>query len=142
METMLPRRCQHTRAGNFCQYRRPATTEARQPHVREAAMIARLWRGAASGGNAALYRTHFSEAVLPHLQGLTGFSGAWLLQRHEADDTEFLAVTLWSSADAIRAFTGPDIGIAVVEPEARAVLARADGFATHFEVAIEAGPQR
>jgi hypothetical protein len=142
METMLPRRCQHRRARNFCQYRRLAAAEARQPHVREGAMIARLWRGAASSGNAALYRSHFSEAVLPHLRGLEGFSGAWLLQRQEAGKTEFLALTLWSSTDAIQAFTGPDIGIAVVEPEARAVLARADGFATHFEVAIEAGPQR
>ena len=105
-------------------------------------MIARLWRGAATGGNAALYRAHFSEAVLPHLQDLAGFSGAWLLQRQQACETEFLAVTLWSSTEAIRAFAGPDIGTAVVEPQAKAVLTRADDFATHYEVAIEAAAQR
>ena len=99
-------------------------------------MIARLWRGAASGDNAALYRTHFAEAVLPHLRSLAGFGGAWLLQRQADGEAEFLAVTLWASTDAIEAFTGPDIGVAVVDPEARAVLQRADDFATHFEVVV------
>jgi heme-degrading monooxygenase HmoA len=141
METMLPGCCQHTlpaisaNTAGMVHHKLVA-------HLGEAAMIARLWRGAANGGNAALYRTHFNEAVLPHLRGLAGFGGAWLLQRQADGETEFLAVTLWTSTEAIAAFTGPDIEVAVVEPEARAVLVRADDFATHFEVAIEAGPQR
>ena len=49
-------------------------------------------------------------------------------------------MTLWNSTDAIAAFAGPDIGVAVVEPRAKAVLARADDFATHYEVAIEVTP--
>ena len=49
--------------------------------------------------------------------------------------TEFLALTLWDSLDSIRTFAGDDPETAVVEPEARAVLAEFDDFARHYEVA-------
>jgi hypothetical protein len=48
---------------------------------------------------------------------------------------EFLAVTLWDSMETLRKFAGADPAVAVVEPEARAVLAEFDDFATHYELA-------
>ena len=48
-------------------------------------------------------------------------------------------MTLWDSLDAIKAFAGDDIGTAIVEPEARAVLSDFDSFADHYEVAFRSG---
>ena len=97
-------------------------------------MIARIWRGSAKGGNAEAYRRHVTETVFPALPTIAGHRGAYLLRRESAEGTEFLAVTLWESLAAIRAFAGEDAERAVVEPAARAVLADFDEFARHYEV--------
>jgi heme-degrading monooxygenase HmoA len=100
-------------------------------------MIARIWRGRAEKGRADAYQTHVTTTVFPSLKELAGHRGAWLLRREVDGRTEFLALTLWESRQAIEAFTGHDISKAVVEPEARAVLAEFDDFASHYEVAFK-----
>jgi heme-degrading monooxygenase HmoA len=100
-------------------------------------MIARLWRGVAVAGNADAYHRHATTKVFPALRDIAGHRGAYLLKRTVGGRTEFLAVTFWDSLDAIRAFAGDDPEAAVVEPEARAVLAEFDDFARHYEVAGE-----
>jgi hypothetical protein len=47
---------------------------------------------------------------------------------------EFIVMTLWQSREAIRAFAGEDIGVAVVPPDAQALLASWDPHATHYDV--------
>ena len=100
-------------------------------------MIARLWRGVAVAGNAEAYQRHATGAVFPALRDIRGHRGAYLLKGVLSGRTEFLAVTLWDSIEAIRAFAGDDPETAVVEPEARAVLAEFDDFARHYEVAYD-----
>jgi len=100
-------------------------------------MIARLWRGQATSGNADAYVRHFSHTVTASLKTMPGHRGAWLLRREVDGQTEFTAVTLWESRQAIEAFTGPDIDKAVVEPDARTVLSDFDDFARHYEVAFK-----
>jgi len=101
-------------------------------------MIARLWCGwAATTANADTYFRHVTGTVFPSLKDLAGHRGAWLLRREVDGCTEFLAVTLWESRQAIEAFAGGDIGKAIVEPEARAVLADFDDFADHYELAFK-----
>jgi heme-degrading monooxygenase HmoA len=98
-------------------------------------MIARIWRGVATGtANVDAYCRHAADVVFPALALLAGHLGAWLLRRELNGRTEILVVTLWDSREAIEAFAGPDIVRAVVEPEARAVLAEFDDFATHYDV--------
>jgi heme-degrading monooxygenase HmoA len=99
-------------------------------------MIARLWRGRATAAKASAYLHHFTETVAPELRTLAGHRGAWLLRREVEGETEFLALTLWESRQAIEAFAGPNIDTAIVEPEARAVLSGFDDFARHYEVAF------
>ena len=100
-------------------------------------MITRLWRGRAeTTAKADTYFRHFTGTVVPELKELDGHRGAWLLRREVDGRTEFLAVTLWESRQAIEAFAGADIDKAIVEPEARAVLAEFDDFARHYEVAF------
>jgi hypothetical protein len=97
-------------------------------------MIARIWRGRAEKPRADAYQSHVTKTVFPSLKELAGHRGAWLLRREVDGQTEFLAVTLWESRQAIEAFAGRDIGKAIVEPEARAVLSEFDDFANHYEV--------
>lgn len=99
-------------------------------------MIARRWCSAADKAKAELYVRHFEQTIVPALRKLPGHCGAWLMRRDSGNETEFVALTLWASRDAIKAFAGDDISRAHVEPEARAVLARFDDFAEHYDVAI------
>lgn len=102
-------------------------------------MIVRLWRGtAATPATAQAYFEHVTGTVFPALKAIPGHVDAWLLRREVEGGTEFLAMTLWTSLEAIGAFSGDDIGVAIVEPEARAVLSDFDGFARHYEVAFRA----
>jgi len=48
-------------------------------------------------------------------------------------------MTKWDSMAAIEAFAGPDPEKALVEPEARAVLASFDEVVTHHEIVSEIG---
>ena len=96
-------------------------------------MIARAWRGTAQAGAAGAYLQHFRDEVQPALRRLPGHRGAQVLVR----ESEILVLTFWESMDAVRAFAGNDPDRAVVEPQARAVLAAFDGFVRHYEVAHE-----
>ena len=103
-------------------------------------MIVRLWYGkAATPAKAHAYFEHVTGTVFPSLKILPGHIDAWLLRREVNGKTEFLAMTLWESLDSIKAFAGEDIGTAIVEPEAQAVLSSFDNFANHYEVAFRSG---
>jgi heme-degrading monooxygenase HmoA len=103
-------------------------------------MIVRIWRGMEKRGEAGAYRRHLESAVLPLLKALPGFMGASLLQRGVEGEIEVLVMTRWASMEAIRGFAGEEPETAVVEPEARAVLASFDDKVTHHELAFELPP--
>ena len=100
-------------------------------------MIARIWRATATPGNAATYQHHFASHVVPHLRTIAGFSGALLLRREGARDTELLAVTLWQSLDSIRAFAGPDPGKANVDADAQAMLKTFETTADNYQMVVD-----
>ena len=66
--------------------------------------------------------------------------GAYLLRRDlDGNGTvELTAHTFWESPEVIRAFAGDDITVAIVEPEARAMLLDFDRTATHRSVIADA----
>lgn len=97
-------------------------------------MIARIWRGTAATARAETYQTHFCAQVAPHLKKIAGHRGASLLRREVDGVTEFLAITLWESMESVRAFAGERPEVAIVEPEARAVLTDFDKVVHHYEV--------
>ena len=98
-------------------------------------MIARLWRGAtADQRKPHAYVLHLRTNVVPELVAIPGYRDVRLLRREEGGRTEFLVMTLWDSMEAIRRFAGENPERAVVEPEARAVLADYDDFVRHYEV--------
>jgi heme-degrading monooxygenase HmoA len=104
-------------------------------------MIIRAWRGRASQARSDAYPKHFREAVVPDLRNVPGFLGAQLSRRAEGDRVEFLVLTRWQSMEAVRAFAGPAVDKAVVEPGAIAALDDFDDTVRHYEVVEEVLPQ-
>jgi heme-degrading monooxygenase HmoA len=77
---------------------------------------------------------HFRDNVLPELRRIAGFRRALLLREAQGAEIEFHVLTIWDSLDVIRAFAGPDVTRAVVEPQAVAALRRFDRLVHHYEV--------
>jgi heme-degrading monooxygenase HmoA len=96
----------------------------------------RTWSARASEAGAAAYRDYFETTLLPELRALAGFHGALLLSRPVGELVELTAHTTWESEEAIRAFAGPDVTTAKVEPEALAVLADSDPAVVHRTVLV------
>jgi heme-degrading monooxygenase HmoA len=103
-------------------------------------LTVRTWSARADAAGAGNYSRYFTWTLLPELRKLPGFEGAYLLRRDlDGDGTaELTAHTFWESPAAIRAFTGDDVTVAVVEPEAQAMLLDFDRTATHRSVAAHA----
>jgi heme-degrading monooxygenase HmoA len=98
-------------------------------------MIARVWKGVArDAANADAYLRHLAANVLPALATIEGYREVRVLRRADHGRVEFLVLTFWDSMEAIRRFAGADPQRAVVEPEARAVLADYDDVVRHYEV--------
>ncbi len=102
-------------------------------------MIARTWRGWASGSGADDYEHHYSTEVARDLARVPGFRGARLLRRPDGDEVMFTSITFFDGMDDVRAFAGDDPGRAVVEEAARRALSRWDDRVTHDEVVVDLG---
>jgi heme-degrading monooxygenase HmoA len=100
-------------------------------------VIVRAWRATATAEGADAYRRHFTRSVLPDLQRIDGYQGAYLLRRDHDRHVELQVLTLWASLDAIGRFAGATPEHAVVEPEARAVLVTYDRTVTHHTVVVD-----
>jgi heme-degrading monooxygenase HmoA len=97
-------------------------------------MISRQWRGIAKPGRAADYIRHLERETFPALAKLPGFIRASILKREDGEKTEFQIVTEWESLDAIEAFAGADISVAVVPDAARALLSTFDDYVVHYDI--------
>ena len=97
-------------------------------------MIVREWRALATEANARAYITFFRRTVVPILKTVAGHRGAWLMHRGVDEGVELVALTLWESHNAIRAFGGADVARARVEPEAQALFIRFDDTVSLYEL--------
>jgi heme-degrading monooxygenase HmoA len=65
------------------------------------------------------------------------FLGWQLLRRSvSADVVRYVVQTRWRDLDAVRAFAGDDLEVAVVPRAAQALLTRYDQHVEHYEVAL------
>lgn len=103
-------------------------------------MIVRRWSARASVAGAPKYVAHFRRKVLPQLKRIPGHRGALVLRRVEDGGVELQVLTFWQSMASIRRFAGADVGRAVVEDEARAVLTSFDTRVEHFDLVADARP--
>ena len=100
-------------------------------------MIARIWTARTTPDQAPGYAEHLQARVLPQLRRLAGYSGATLLRGDAGGETEIIVITRWRSFEAVRAFAGTDIEVAVVEDEAAVVLSQYDKRVKHYEIVVE-----
>ena len=105
---------------------------------KETDMILRLWRGWTTPENADRYEELIRATIFPGILGKTiaGLEGLELFRRPIGAELEFMTLMRFSSWDAVKAFAGPDWEVSVVPPAARAVLARFDERAAHYEVRV------
>ena len=98
-------------------------------------MISRHWRALARSERAHEYVVHLQQKTIPSLRKLPGFLDATILRRDQSQGVEFIIITSWISAEAIREFVdGPDVEAAVVAPEVRQMMLEYDPHARHYRV--------
>jgi hypothetical protein len=102
--------------------------------------VARTWSARATPDGARAYVAYFRDVLAPALARLDGHRGALVLERATGALVELTVHTLWDSLAAIERFAGPSYDRAVVEPEARAVLASFDDHVEHRDVALDLRP--
>jgi heme-degrading monooxygenase HmoA len=103
-------------------------------------MISRIWHGWTVPANADAYETLLKSEIFTWIQGrqIAGYQGIQLFRRKLGDEVEFVTVMWFDSLDAVREFAGEDYEAAVVPPKARALLARFDARAQHYQVREQA----
>jgi hypothetical protein len=99
-------------------------------------MIARVWHGWTNPENADRYEELIRSTIFPGIRarGIGGFERIELLRRPLGEEVEFVTVMWFQTWEAVKAFAGEDWERSVVPPAARAVLARFDEKAQHYEV--------
>ena len=99
-------------------------------------LIGRFWRGWATPQHAQAYEELFRTSILPGLQRIDGFIGAYVLRKDAGEEVEMMTITLFESLEAIRAFAGNEPTLAHVTTEARQLLSRFEHTVTHYEVVL------
>ena len=101
-------------------------------------MILRLWRGWTTPENADRYETLIATAIFPGIlkRAIAGLEGLELFRKTVDGEVEFMTLMRFASWDAVKAFAGPDWEVSVVPEPARAVLARFDEKAAHYELRV------
>ena len=99
-------------------------------------MICRIWHGWTLPQNADPYERLLRSEIFHGIanRGIPGYRGIELLRRAGRDLTEFVTLMWFDSLDDVKAFAGEDYEIAVVPPQARALLQRFDERSAHYEV--------
>ena len=97
-------------------------------------MIGRLWHGWTKRENADRYEKFPRNDVLPNLNQILGYKGAYVFRKEEMDETEFVTLTFFDNMEAVRRFAGDSYEVAIVLPEARKLLSRFDEKSRHYEI--------
>jgi len=100
-------------------------------------MIARAWTARATPDGAEQYFRFFVEVLVPQLESIEGHRGAQVLAGSDGEEVVITVITFWESMIAVTRFAGAHPELAVVEPEARAVLRQFDREVRHLAVRID-----
>jgi len=101
-------------------------------------MISRIWHGWTTPQNADKYQALLEREIFVGIRArsIRGFRRIQLLRRRLEAEVEFVTIMEFDSLDAVREFAGDDFELAVVPPEARALLSRFDERSQHYETRI------
>jgi hypothetical protein len=104
-------------------------------------MILRIWRGWTTPQNADRYEELIRATIFRGIlaRNIAGLEVLELFRRQMEAEAEFMTLMRLASWDAVKAFAGPNWEVSVVPAAARAVLARFDEKATHYELRVGQG---
>jgi hypothetical protein len=102
-------------------------------------MIARIWRGATRAEDADAYVEYLRHTGFAQYQATPGNRAVLGLRRVLNGRAEFMLVTLWDSAEAIRRFAGDDPDQAVYYPEDDRFLIDRDDQVSHYQLIFQSG---
>jgi heme-degrading monooxygenase HmoA len=99
-------------------------------------VICRIWHGWTTRESADAYERLLRTEIFHGIANrqIPGYRGIELLRRSERQSVEFVTLMWFESLDDVRAFAGADYEIAVVPPEAQALLQRFDERSAPVEV--------
>lgn len=99
-------------------------------------MIARIWHGYTTPGNAVAYEKLVTTKIFKEIETKTGkgFKGVQLLKRQAGDEVEFTTMIWFSDMATIKKLTGEDHETAYVPDEAKKLLKRFDKKVAHSEL--------
>lgn len=102
-------------------------------------MTGRIWHGWTTPENADAYEALLKGEIFTGIgnRRIPGYRGIQLFRRNLGDEVEFVTIMMFDSLEAVRTFAGNDYEIAVVPPNARALLSRFDAKSRHYEVKAE-----
>lgn len=96
-------------------------------------MISRIWHGWTTREDADKYESLLRADILPGIQRISGYTGAYLLRRDAANnEVEFLTMTQFTDIMAVIEFAGPDYERAVIAPGAGKLLSHYDARTAHY----------
>jgi antibiotic biosynthesis monooxygenase (ABM) superfamily enzyme len=98
-------------------------------------MIFRIWHGWTTPENADAYERLVQEEVFAMIAAkkVEGYRGIDLLRRESGKEVEFVTIMRFETLAAVKKFAGEDHERSFVPPQARAVLARFDAKAQHYD---------
>ena len=102
-------------------------------------MIARMWHGWTTPEKADDYQNLLLTKILPGIRAChpeQAFKGTYLMRRAVPEGHEFITMMLFDSLEDVRKFAGPTYDLAVIAPEAAALLTRFDERSQHYEVLL------
>ena len=99
-------------------------------------MIARVWRGATRADDADEYAAYLEQTGMKNARALPGNRGTLVLRRSDGELAQFETILLFESTEAIHAFAGDDIAVAVFYPEDDRFLVERELTVSHFEVDV------
>lgn len=108
-------------------------TPSPQPSQRRSGPHCAEGRGLAKKSFADAYVEHLKTETFPAIRALAGFEGSAILKRDVPGGVEFLVITRWESLDAIRAFAGDQVEVAVVPAKVQAMMLEYDRTVAHYE---------
>ena len=105
-------------------------------------MMGRIWHGWTTQADADAYEALLKSEIFTGIESrqIPGYRGIHLFRRDLGDEVEFITLMWFESLEAVRSFAGDDYEVAVVPPEARALLSRFDERSQHYEVRADCKP--
>jgi heme-degrading monooxygenase HmoA len=99
-------------------------------------VIARVWHGVTDAAKSDAYLAYLNQTGIPDYQATEGNQGVLVLRKLEGTKAHFLLFSFWQSSEAIRKFSGDDIGKARYYPEDSNFLLELEPAVEHYEVLV------